>query len=163
MAFDGFIKIEGIDGDSTDENHKNWIEIQSYSHGLHQQVGGSRSSGGAATAGRVDHNDFSFMKEIDKATPLLTLHCCNGKHIPKVEVELCRAGDKKNVFMKWTLEDVIVASVQTDGASGSAMPSESVSLNYGKVLWTYTNTDPKKGTTGGKVESSWDTKTNKGG
>ena len=43
------------------------------------------------------------------------------------------------------------------------MPSESVSLNYGKVLWTYTNTDPKKGTTGGKVESSWDTKTNKGG
>ena len=30
MAFDGFIKIDGIPGESTDDKHKDWIEILSF-------------------------------------------------------------------------------------------------------------------------------------
>ena len=30
MAFDAFLKIEGIDGESTDDKHQKWIEILSY-------------------------------------------------------------------------------------------------------------------------------------
>ena len=29
MAFDAFIKIDGIPGESTDEKHKEWIEVGS--------------------------------------------------------------------------------------------------------------------------------------
>ncbi|WP_353327541.1 type VI secretion system tube protein Hcp, partial [Chitiniphilus shinanonensis] len=28
MAFDAFIKIDGIPGESTDDKHKDWIEIK---------------------------------------------------------------------------------------------------------------------------------------
>ncbi|RJX82196.1 hypothetical protein D3M70_07700 [Pseudomonas sp. LS-2] len=30
MAFDGFIKLDGIAGESLDQRHKDWIEIVAY-------------------------------------------------------------------------------------------------------------------------------------
>lgn len=30
MSFDGFIKLDGIMGESTDDNHTGWIEILSF-------------------------------------------------------------------------------------------------------------------------------------
>jgi len=163
MAFDAFLKLDGIEGDSTDDGHKNWIEILSYNHGLSQAIGGSRSGGGAGTAGRCDHQDFSIAKELDKATPALNLHCCNGKHIPKVTVELCRSGEDKNLFMKYLLSDVVISSITPGGSQGGDMPLEDVSLNYGKIEWEYTVTDAKTGRKGGVVKTHWDTEINKGG
>jgi len=84
---DCFLKIDGIPGESTDEKHKDWIEVLSFSHGVSQMAGGDRSTGGAATEGRCMHQDFSITKTLDKASPPLDLFCCNGKHIPKVVVD----------------------------------------------------------------------------
>lgn len=30
MAFDAFVRIDGIEGESTDDKHQGWIEILSY-------------------------------------------------------------------------------------------------------------------------------------
>ncbi len=62
MAFDAFLKIDGIPGESTDDKHKDWIEILSFSHGLSQAATGSRSSGGAATAERCQPQGFFHRK-----------------------------------------------------------------------------------------------------
>jgi bacteriocin-like protein len=32
-AYDAFLKIDGIPGESTDDKHKDWIEILSFNHG----------------------------------------------------------------------------------------------------------------------------------
>ena len=53
MAFDTFLKISTIPGESTDDKHKDWIEILSFSTGLDQPASGSVSSGGARSAERV--------------------------------------------------------------------------------------------------------------
>jgi type VI secretion system secreted protein Hcp len=34
MAFDAFLKIDGIPSESTDDKHRDWIEILSFSHNL---------------------------------------------------------------------------------------------------------------------------------
>ncbi|GAO92520.1 hypothetical protein PSA5_07405 [Pseudomonas syringae pv. actinidiae] len=36
MAFDAFLKIDGIPGESLDDKFKDWIEILSYTHGATQ-------------------------------------------------------------------------------------------------------------------------------
>ena len=36
MAFDAFIKIDGIDGESTDEKHSDWIEVIKFGPGVKQ-------------------------------------------------------------------------------------------------------------------------------
>ncbi|MBN2592648.1 MAG: type VI secretion system tube protein Hcp [Sedimentisphaerales bacterium] len=164
MAFDAFLKIDVIPGESTDDKHKDWIEISSFNHGLSQMSSGSRSSGGAASSQRCDHQDFSVVKALDKSSPKLALACCTGEHIKKIQVELCRATKDKTKYMEFTMSDVIVSSVRPGGsASGEALPVESVSFNYGKIEWIYTLTDHATGAPKGDVKAHWDTKQNKGG
>jgi len=164
MAFDCFLKIDGVPGESTDDKHKDWIELLSYSHGVSQTSSGAASSGGARSAERCDHQDFSVVKALDKASPKLALFCCDGTHVKEVAVELCRATGDKQRYMEYKMEDVIVSSVRPGGSAqgGEALPLEEVSFNYGKIEWTYTETDHKTGQPKGDVAANWDLVANKG-
>jgi len=162
MAGDCFLKIDKVPGESTDEKHKDWIEVLSYSHGISQVAGGGRSTGGAASGGRTDHQDFSIVKALDKASPTLNLICCQGDHIPNVVVELCRATGKKEKYMEYKMQDVIISSVSI-GGGGGGLPTESVTFNYGKLTWNYIQTDHKTGEAKGNIEKFWSLIENKGG
>ncbi|MDX9788460.1 MAG: type VI secretion system tube protein Hcp [Desulfobacterales bacterium] len=164
MAFDCFLKIDGIPGESTDDKHKDWIELLSYSHGVSQPASGSISSGGGRSAERCDHEPFSVVKTLDKASPKLALFCSDGRHIKDIKVELCRAGGDKVKYMEYLMSDVIVSSVRPGGSSQGSepLPLEEVSFAYSKIEWTYTGTD-KAGKPMGDVKAYWDLKTNKGG
>ena len=160
MAVDMFLKIDGVDGESTDEAHKDWIEVLSYSHGISQPVSAASRSGGR-TGGRADFEDFSVVKTVDKATPALNVHCANGKHIPKVEMELCLATEDKHTFMKYTLKDVVISSISPGGsAEGEAKPLEDLSLAYGQIEWEYTPID-QSGKPGAAITRGWNLETNK--
>jgi type VI secretion system secreted protein Hcp len=165
MAFDAFLKIETIPGESTDAKHEEWIEILSYQHGVSQPASGSVSSGGARTAERCNHENFKVVKALDKASPKLALACCNGEHIKEVTVELCRATKDKTRYMQYKMSDVIVAAANPTGdARGEeALPSEEVSFNYARIEWTYTLTDHKTGKPAGDISAHWDRESNTGG
>jgi len=161
MASDVYLKIEGIDGESTDDAHADWIELLSFNHGVSQMVSAASSTGGR-TGGRADFQDFSVVKEVDKATPDLNLHCCNGKHIPKIEVECCLATEDKHTFLKYEMEDVIVSSISCGGGGGGTKPTESVTFAFGKIKWEYTPIDDT-GKPGAAVDRTWDLEANKQG
>lgn len=162
MAFDTFLKISTIPGESTDDKHKDWIELLSFSIGVSQPATGSASSGGGRTAERCEHQDFSCVKSVDKATAKLFLACCNGEHIPNVDVEVCRNTGKKQKYLEFKMYDVIVSNVSPGGSSkGETLPLESVAFNYGKVEWIYTETDHKTGMPKGDVKGGWDLIANK--
>jgi len=165
MAFDCFLKVDGVDGECTDDKHQKWIEVLSYSHGVSQPASGSSSSGGGRSAERCDHQDLSVVKTLDKTSPKLALYCCNGTHIPMIKLELCRAGGDKQKYMEYVLNDVIVSSYRPGGVSqgGETLPIEEVAFNYGKVTWNYIETDHKTGRPAGNIETNWDLVANKGG
>ncbi len=163
MAFDAYLKIEGIPGESTDASHKDWIEILSFSHMLTQRPSGSASAKGGAAGERCDHHPFTIVKALDKATPKLAEACCEGRHIKEVLFTLNRAGGEKLEYFRVTLTEVMVTSVRPGGTSsgGESMPLEEISFNYGKIEWTYTQQKRGDGTGGGKVASGWDVTQNK--
>src|SRR5437762_13952036 len=99
MAFDAYLKIEGIPGESTDEKHKEQIEILSFSHNLTQSGGAATSRTGGMTGQRVDLGDFSVVKVLDKSSPNLAKFCCNGKHIPSIVLAVCAASEDKHTYM----------------------------------------------------------------
>jgi type VI secretion system secreted protein Hcp len=164
MPFDAFLKIATIPGECTDDKHKDWIEVLSYSMGASQAGSGSSSTGGGRYAQPVDVQDFSIVKVVDKATPKLFLACCNGEHINEVKLELCRATGDKSKYLEYKLSDVIVASQRKGGASqgGESLPMEEVAFNFGKIEITYTVTDHKTGKPSGDVKAHWDLVANKG-
>ena len=162
MAFDSFVNVDGIPGESTDDAHADWIEILSYSSGVSQTASGSASSGGGASSERADFQDFSIVKTLDKASPKLAVACADGTHIAEVVIELCRAGGDKVKYMEYKLTDCIVSSFRPGGSSqgGEALPLEEVSFNYGKIEWTYTQQKRADGSGGGNVAAGWDLEKN---
>lgn len=160
--FDAFMKIENVDGESSDDKHKGWIEVLSYSWGIDQPSTSSASSHGSLSAERANFHDFSIVKALDKASPKLLTACASGEHLPKATLEICRAGGEKEPFMKYTLTDVLVKGVRPGGSGkGEAIPLEELSLSYGKIEWEYTQTKVEGGRGSGKVPGGWDLKINK--
>jgi type VI secretion system secreted protein Hcp len=162
MTYDMFLKLEGIDGDSTDAKHQKWIEVLSYSHGVSQAPGGALSAEGALAGARADHQDFAIVKRLDSASPTLFLKCCKGEPIPKVELELCRATGEKTLFMKYEFVDCIIASCGPSGSGESEdpLPMEEVTLRYSEIHQSYTPTTTAGGTEAA-VEAKWSTRENK--
>lgn len=160
MAFDCFMKIKDIDGESTDEKHKKWIEVHSFSFGATQFVGASPSTAGGRSSERVDISAVTVVKDLDKASPKIFAKCCNGEHIKEVIIELCRSSGKKQKYMEYKLEDVLVESYSPSGGGG--VPTEAISLNPGKITLTYTATNAETGKAEGNVTANWDVTNNKG-
>jgi type VI secretion system secreted protein Hcp len=162
MAFDCFLKVDGIDGESTDSKHSKWIEVLSFSTGMNQPVSAVQSSAGGATSARVNMQDFSIVKHIDISSPKLAEACCTGKHFPAITVELCRAGGDKLKYMEYKLTNAIVSSISGGGTPGGAddVPTESVSFNFGKIEWTYTQQKRADGGGGGNASALWDLEKN---
>jgi len=163
MAFDAFLKIEGIPGESTDSKHKDWIEVLSYSTGITQPTSGSASTGGGASSERANFQDFSIVKALDKSSPVIALACANGTHIKEVIIELCRAGGDKVKYMEYKLSNCIVSSWRPGGSShgGETLPLEEISFNFGKIEWTYTQQKRADGSGGGQVAKGWNLEENK--
>jgi type VI secretion system secreted protein Hcp len=136
MAVDAFLKIDGIPGESTDEKHKNWIEVLSFTQGLSQPASAASSTGGR-TSERVNASDFSIMKVVDKSSPVLAVACCSGRHIKEIKLEVCEASGDKHPYLIYTLEDAIISSYQPSGSQGGDKPMEQVSFNFGKITWEY--------------------------
>lgn len=159
MAFDAFLKIDGIPGESTDDKHKDWIEIKNYAQTLHQQASATASSSGGATAERVNFGDFTIAKLVDKASPKLFEACCTGKHIKEVIIEVCRAGADKQKFLEIRLEQAIISGYSQNG--GGDFPDESISFSAGKYKMVYSQQKRSDGALAGNVSGGWDLTQNK--
>jgi type VI secretion system secreted protein Hcp len=121
-----FLKIDGIDGDSSAVKHKGEIEILSFSWGLSQQ--GSSSSGGGGGAGKVVSQDFTIVTQVSSSSPQMMEKCCTGQHIPSVSLTLATK-ETKQEYLKIKLTDVLISSYQT-GASGGGDAVDQVSFNF---------------------------------
>ena len=159
MTFDAFLKIDGVSGESTDDKHKDWIEITSYSQAIHQPASATASSVGGASAERVNIGEFTIAKQADKATPKLFEACCTGKHIKEIIVEVCRAGGDKQKYLEIRMEQVIVSSFVQNG--GGDFPSETVAFSAGKTKITYSQQKRDSGSLAGNVSAGWDATQNK--
>jgi len=160
MAFDAYMKIDGIPGESTDDKHKDWIEIAALNHGVRQRASASASSAGGGTSERSDHRDVSVTLLCDKATPKLFEASCTGKHLKDITIELCRAGGDKQKYLEIKLEQAIVSSVDLTGQKGR-FPQIQVTFNYGKIKWTYSHQRRSDGSSAGNIAAGWDLTTNK--
>jgi type VI secretion system secreted protein Hcp len=151
-AFEIFLKLDGVEGESIDAKHPKEIEVLSFSHGLSMPPPLPGGGGG----GKASFSDFNITKLVDKSTPILFLKCAQGAHINEALLVLRQSGASGFEFYKIKLTDVLITSVQTSGSSGGDnRPVESISLNFTKIEWTYV---PQKadGTADTAVVTTWD-------
>ncbi|MGZ8771553.1 MAG: Hcp family type VI secretion system effector, partial [Aeromicrobium sp.] len=131
MAESWFLKIDGIQGESTNVGHKDEIDVLSWSWGASNPTSVVGSGGGGA--GKATFQDFHFVARISKASPTLLLSCASGTHHKTAALSGVRsAGKSKSAeFLKYKLSDVVVTTVQHGDGEGG-VPIEQFSLNYSK-------------------------------
>ena len=164
MAYDAFLKLAGIPGDSVDAAHKGEIQVTGFQEGLTNSSRIGSATGGAG-AGKVTFQDFQFTAPVSSATPKLLLACANGQHIPSATLTVRKAGAGAGKpagleFLKYVMTTVVVSSVTTAAAAGDDVPHEQFSLAFAKLQVTYTPQNPN-GTAGTPVQTGWDLQTNK--
>jgi type VI secretion system secreted protein Hcp len=157
---DYFLKIEGIDGESTDAKHKGEIQLLSFSWGASAPTSIGSATGGAG-AGKVSLSSFHFTATTSKASPQLFVACASGRHLPAVQLTARRGGRVPVEFIKLSLNDVLVSSYQNSGAAAT-LPVDAVSLDFAKVAFSYTPFTAR-GTAGSPVTGSWDVTKGAGG
>ncbi|MBP2168623.1 type VI secretion system secreted protein Hcp [Erwinia toletana] len=152
MNSDIYMKIQGIEGESQDANHKGWITISSFEWSANQPV---NSQGG--TIGRVEYQDLHVQTMVDKATPAIMRYMSNGKPIEKVEISTCHANDGQVEYLRITLQDVLITSAYYHGSGHGSKVAISYKFRAGKVgqqYWEMT----ASGARGTESASGWDIK-----
>ena len=137
MAVDMFMEIDTIKGESKDSvfKSKNAMDVLAWSWGLSNS--GNAHMGGGAGAGKVNVQDLSFTKYMDKASPILMQAVCTGKHFTKATLSIRKAGEKPLVYYTITMNDVLLTSLSTGGSGGEDRFTENLSMNFAKFNVDY--------------------------
>jgi type VI secretion system secreted protein Hcp len=135
MAVDMFLKLDAIAGESIDKTHKGEIQILAFSFGATQS--GSTHMGGGGGSGKVNFQDISFTKYIDKSTPILLQMVANGKHFKEGTLTVRKAGEHPLEYLKIKLNEILVSSYSSGGSGGEDRLTENVTLNFAKIDVSY--------------------------
>ena len=152
---DIFMTIAGIQGGSTASGHSGAIDVLSMSHVISQAVSLNPSKGGGAgvTTSPASHGELNLVKPTDQSTPLLYDAATHGGPIQSAEIDFISNSPTAVLFYKVTLSQVYISGIST--STGGDTPTDSVSMFYGKIVWSYIRVD-------GDVTASWDRISNTG-
>jgi len=143
MAVDMFLKCKGLEGEAQDKEHKDEIDVLAWSWGASNS--GTSHVGAGAGAGKVNVQDLSVTKWVDKSSTALLLACCNGKHFPEMTLTVRKAGEKPLEYIVMIIKECLITSVSTGGSGGEDRLTENVSINFATVEATYTPQKPDGG------------------
>ena len=137
MAVDMFMEISTIVGETKDKTFsaKNAIDVLAWSWGMSNS--GNAHMGGGMGAGKVNVQDISFTKYMDKASTILMQAVCSGKHFTEAKLSIRKAGDKPMIYYVITMNDVLITSLSTGGSGGEDRFTENLSLNFAKFKVDY--------------------------
>lgn len=155
------LKLGDIKGESTDDKHKDEIDVDSWAWGASNP--GSMSFGGGGGSGKVSFSDLNFVHKVDKSSANLWKACATGEHIKEATLTSAKQGKGPQDFLIIKMNDVLITSVSLSEANGSgSVPVESVSMQFGKVDVEY---KPQKadGSLDAGVHFKFDIKANKEG
>jgi type VI secretion system secreted protein Hcp len=140
MAFTGYLKIEGIDGESKRADHEGEIDCFGVEFSASQMS--SASVGSGRTRGRATLSDFTFHKWLDAASPYLALACAKGKSFAEIVFTVRKdSGDAHLDYLIITLENCIVSSYKmaqnAPEATSNELISEEIGISYEKLKIKY--------------------------
>lgn len=156
MAIINFLKLDGIDGESTDRNHRGEVELMSWSWGVTNESVAGGGGGSGSGVGRATPQALLFVHRYDKASPLLARLAVTGRHLRSAVLSARRSGAGQRDFLVITMKEVLITAVQmADNGDG---PIEQVSLRFGEIGFSYAP-QTARGSAGTPVAMNWNIRT----
>jgi type VI secretion system secreted protein Hcp len=154
MAVDAFLDLKGVEGESAVKGFENKIQILAWSWGVSQS--GTTHIGTGGGAGKVNVQDISITKYLDKSSPTLLLACCKGTHYDEATITMRKAGGDPLPYLTIKLKELIISSVSGGGSGGEDQQTENITLNFAEFEYSYQPQDNKGAKKGGAVTVKYD-------
>jgi type VI secretion system secreted protein Hcp len=153
-----YLTLAGIEGGVMERAHANSIEVLDFNWGIFNAV---PRPGAQIVAGvRPEFQDIVISKPLDKSSPILALAAAEGRAIEEAElVFYARASDEEPTG-RVLLTRVRIRSVESGTSSSAPGLTETLSLAFSRVEWTYYATDERGGTA--RIVAGWDVAENRG-
>jgi type VI secretion system secreted protein Hcp len=122
-----YLQYQGIDGNSIDQKHKDWIDCQSCSFSITRDIRLSVGTGVSRESTTPNIGDFHLTKQWDAASvPLMKAAASKSDGVPAT-LEFTKTGSGSIVYMIVKLKKCLIShwSMTTTGGN----PDESLSLN----------------------------------
>jgi type VI secretion system secreted protein Hcp len=145
---DIFLKVDGIQGESTDRTHRNEIIISSFD--WMEAMQGTVSDAGA---GQLIWSDFNFTMVTNKASPEIFLAVAKGTIIPSAKLTVRTSGGTQIEFLTWEFKDVRFTFFSESGTT-SDRPVEDFGIAFSWMRMNYTQIRPN-GSAGGTISEEW--------
>jgi len=136
------MKWDGIDGAVTTHGFEKWIELHSFQWGVGRAVGTAARGAATREASEPNLSEIVVTKRMDKSSTKLFMDAVAGDLSSTVKFKFTTTTkDKVDTFLAYELTNCGVSGYST--SSGGDAPTESLSLNFTKIMFTYTERDPK--------------------
>lgn len=157
MAFDGYVSIETIPGESTAAGFEDQINIRDFHVKVTQTPSTLKNVKHAQATGRAELHEIEFTKQVDSSSPQLIIACAEGRHIPKAEFSFTRAGSTQQTYYKVILTDLLITEVDQLASHevDDDLIREQVRLYYRQAEWEYFQTDQVGGGISGSERVGW--------
>ncbi len=130
-----YLKMDGIDGDATHDEHKKWITVESLQWGVGRAIATMAGSTKNREASEPSVAELTIAKQMDGSSVYLFQEACTGQVGKEVKVHMVSTGSPGQTYLEYTLSDTLVSGYSV--SSGGDRPSESISLSFTKVLMKY--------------------------
>ena len=150
-----FLKIDGIEGEVAEQDHKGSIELLSFQWGVGRgAASGTQSSGSGGGAGKVNFQDFHFTKKPDRASSQIFLKLDDterkaGGYVLIEHGGLDQAGGaSESPFYKVMFEGIMFTQFMQGGhplTPNEEFPTEQVSFNFHKAQIMFPSSQPSTG------------------
>ncbi|HTE16269.1 MAG TPA: type VI secretion system tube protein Hcp [Burkholderiales bacterium] len=166
-----FLKLDGIEGESTVKGHDKEIAVLSYEQAV--EVPTASGGGGGGTTGRPRFSAVRIRKDVDKASVPMLLACATGRHL-RHAIFTFRHSPGTFDFYKVILEDVSLTKVAQRAGTDAQYPLtfealnagaasdgflDEVTLAFARIRWEHRAQRPNGGV-GTTTSGGWDISNN---
>lgn len=131
-----YMSTSGVQGNVTDKNYQNWIEIESLNFSVSRSVSNRLGNMSDRHQSSPQFSEVEIIKSADRASNEFFLSTCQGDLFNKIEIHLCSNGNDASPYMKYILSEVIVGE-HAEFTEGGAKPREFLRLFYTEIEKTY--------------------------
>lgn len=145
-----YIKFDGIDGESVDKGHEDWIQLDSISHSIKAFIDGPHQ-------GTVEFPPAAVSFPLEKASPNFLHQLIIQLTIPNVILEITEdLGGEQHTFYQIHFEDATLLSLETGTESPNELPSDELTFGYNRIQWTYRVLDRNNSALLERHRANWD-------
>jgi type VI secretion system secreted protein Hcp len=137
-----YMKWGSIEGAVTTKGVEKWIELNSFQMGVGRAIGSAARSEETREASEPSISEVVVSKLLDKSSTHLFMDAVAGDMSAKVEFKFTTTTkDQTDTFLEFELSECGLSGFSL--STGGDKPSESLSINFTKIMFKYIGKDSK--------------------